>query len=48
MEAYGRLGDAPIEKRVAYDLHYLRICGNWSLAFDQQTIVRAIVSGLIS
>lgn len=41
----GWRGDTSIEKRVEYDLYYLK---NWSLAFDLQIIAMTIVSGLIA
>jgi Undecaprenyl-phosphate glucose phosphotransferase len=41
----GWRGDTSIEKRVEYDLFYLR---NWSLAFDLRIIVMTILSGLIN
>jgi exopolysaccharide biosynthesis polyprenyl glycosylphosphotransferase len=41
----GFRGDTSIEKRVEYDLYYLR---NWSFLFDLRIIAMTLVSGLIN
>jgi Undecaprenyl-phosphate glucose phosphotransferase len=41
----GWRGDTSIEKRIEYDLYYLR---NWSFSFDMRIIVMTLFSGLIA
>ncbi len=41
----GWRGDTSIEKRVAYDLYYIK---NWSLWFDIKILLLTVIRGLVN